>query len=242
MKLTVITPTFNSESTISRNIESVLNQEYSFLEHVIVDGGSSDMTMKIVAGYKEQYSQKGYELKFISEKDRGIYDAFNKGIELASGEIIGILNSDDWWPGDVARIVMNSINSSHDIYCGDVNLFDEYTLINRRSSHTMFLWLGMYVMHPSVFLKRSVYDKLCFTSDYKVAMDYDFLIRAKYKYNFNFKYVKGLSVNMSLGGNSSNVKLMRAEELAIIRKYLSYPIFLLVIVLKKLELFVFRKL
>ena len=116
MKLTVITPTFNSESTISRNIESVLNQEYSFLEHVIVDGGSSDMTMKIVAGYKEQYSQKGYELKFISEKDRGIYDAFNKGIELASGEIIGILNSDDWWPGDVARIVMNTINTSHEIY------------------------------------------------------------------------------------------------------------------------------
>jgi glycosyltransferase involved in cell wall biosynthesis len=238
MKLSVITPTFNSELSIRRNIESVLLQSYRPIQHVIIDGGSHDGTVSIIKEVRDKYNQLGIELVLLSEKDAGIYDAFNKGINLANGDIIGILNSDDWWNADVAEVVMKSVGSKYDFYCGDINLYDSNILVKRRHSRLKLLWLGMYIMHPAVFVKPKVYESLLFTNDYKVAMDYDFLIRSKYVFKYKFKYVKGLLVNMSLGGNSSNVNLMREEELKIIRGKLPFALYVLVRLLKFFELHV----
>lgn len=94
MKISIVTATFNSEATIADTINSVLSQDYKDIEYIIVDGGSTDGTMEIV---KSKIQEFGNRLKYISEKDKGIYDAMNKGIRMASGEIVGILNSDDYY-------------------------------------------------------------------------------------------------------------------------------------------------
>lgn len=102
MKISVITVSFNSEHTISDTIESVLNQTYNDIEYIIVDGSSSDNTMQIIKEYESKFEMSGKKLKWISEKDNGIYDAMNKGIKLSSGEVIGLLNSDDYYIDSLA--------------------------------------------------------------------------------------------------------------------------------------------
>ena len=97
MKITIITANFNREKTLARTIESVLNQTHNQVEYIIIDGKSSDSSLEIIESYREKFKEKGYEYKYISERDSGIYNAMNKGIRMATGDIIGIIGSDDWY-------------------------------------------------------------------------------------------------------------------------------------------------
>ncbi len=121
MKISVITVCFNSEKTIARTIESVINQHYSDLEYIIIDGGSKDKTVEIINKYRNELSY------FISEPDQGISDAFNKGIRVATGDIIGIINSDDWYENGIFKLVNEMFlqNKEIDVLVGALRYWDD---------------------------------------------------------------------------------------------------------------------
>ena len=151
--ISIITVTFNSEKTLSRTMDSVLKQSYKPLEYIIVDGRSKDGTLDIVDKYKPYFWEKGIELKVISEKDDGIYDAMNKGISLARGEIIGMINSDDWYEEDALLTVANTYEQkSFDLFYADLRMHmtDGKTFIKRsrnRKYATSRDW-----NHPTTFI------------------------------------------------------------------------------------------
>lgn len=218
--ISIITPTYNSENSIIRTINSILNQNYNHIEYIIIDGGSSDATIEIATSFKEKFKQKSIIFKYVSEVDRGISDAFNKGIELATGELIGIVNSDDWLEVDCLSNVINNIDSKHNIYCGDINIYDSTgTFLKKRKSRPSLLWFGMYVMHPTVFVNKEVYKNARFDISFKIAMDFDLLLRLKIN-GHQIKRIKKTLSNMCLGGISSDIKKMREEEKRIMKKNL----------------------
>lgn len=182
MKISVITVSFNSEKYIRHTIESILQQTYQNYEYIIIDGGSTDGTINIVKEYETNFNGK---LKWISEKDHGIYDAMNKGINLCSGEIIGILNSDDWYEKDTVENIARlfTLEPNTDIVHGKVNIVD----FSGKFIKEMYLKENAYdfkysefmpIFHPTAFVKRDVYTNIgLFNTKYKIAADYDFILR-----------------------------------------------------------------
>ena len=123
MLVSIITVCYNSEKTVAKAIESVLNQTYPEIEYIVVDGASRDNTVAIAESYAEQFRAKGYDYKVISEKDNGIYDAMNKGITMAKGELIGMINSDDWYePIAVETAAKTYLETGYDLFYADLNL------------------------------------------------------------------------------------------------------------------------
>lgn len=221
MKISIITVVYNNDKTIEDAIKSVLSQSYSNIDYVIIDGGSSDKTVTIINEYKEQL---GY---FISEKDKGIYDAMNKGINAAKGDVIGILNSDDLYQdSNVIETVMNQFNQnpSIDVVYGDL-IYVKSDNVNKvvrnwksNSYYNRFFENGNVPPHPSLFVKKSVYEKAgLFNLDFKLAADYEFMLRIFKKHNFNSKYINRVIVKMRLGGATnqsfSNIKKQNIEIL-----------------------------
>ena len=221
MKISIITVVYNNDKTIEVAIKSVLSQSYSNIDYVIIDGGSSDKTVTIINEYKEQL---GY---FISEKDKGIYDAMNKGIYAAKGDVIGILNSDDLYQDtNVIETVMNQFkqNPSIDVVYGDL-VYVKSDNVNKvvrnwksNSYYNRFFENGNVPPHPSLFVKKSVYEKAgLFNLDFKLAADYEFMLRIFKKHNFNSKYINRVIVKMRLGGATnqsfSNIKKQNIEIL-----------------------------
>jgi len=179
MKISIITPTFNSQKTIARNITSILNQSYTNFEHVIVDNKSSDNTIAIA---KRLYSEHKADerLKIITEKDEGIADAFNKGIKAAEGDIIGILNSDDVYSNSlVFQKVIKAFEESEILFVhGNIYFVDSIYGSNVRKPLLCPVTTAMPYNHPTMFFRKSVYDKYgSFDVSYKYAMDYEFIIR-----------------------------------------------------------------
>jgi glycosyltransferase involved in cell wall biosynthesis len=221
MKLSIITVVFNNEKTIKDAIESVLKQTYENIEYVVIDGNSSDKTVSIIREYENKL---GF---FNSEKDNGIYDAMNKGILVANGDVIGILNSDDLYQDDtVIQTVMNQFlqNPTLDIVYGDLVYVrsDDVNKIVRHwksySYYNSFFENGNVPPHPSLFVRRSVYQKAgLFDLDFKLAADYEFMLRIFKKYNFNSKYINRVIVKMRLGGATNqsflNIKRQNIEIL-----------------------------
>ncbi len=204
MKISIITATFNSEKTVLESIQSVLIQKNVEVEHVFIDGNSSDLTFKIISS-----NLKSSDIK-ISEKDQGIYDAMNKGIGLASGDIIGILNSDDVYANEsvlekVAGIFQS--NPDIDIVYGDLVYVDQHDLNkivrkwNSKAYYDRFFENANVPPHPSVFLRRAVYDQMgLFDLNFKLAADYEFLLRIFQRNLFKSYYVPEVFVKMRLGG------------------------------------------
>lgn len=199
IKVTIITPCFNSEKTIENTIKSVVGQTYKNIEYIIVDGASTDSTIDIVNNYKNTYDN----IILVSEKDRGVYDAMNKGIELASGEIIGIINSDDWYELDaVENIVKAYNNEKYVIYYGFTRILrngveDKIVLYSHNNLEKQM------ISHPACFVDTKVYRKYgSFDLKYKSSADYDFMLRMK-KENVDFIPVYNLLANFVLGGISS---------------------------------------
>ena len=208
MKISIITVVFNNEKTIESAIKSILSQTYQNIEYIIIDGGSTDRTNTII----KQYASK--TLTHISEPDNGIYDAMNKGIKMASGDVIGILNSDDLYEDDtVIQDVMDCFgkDADLDILYGDVDYVksDDVSKVVRRwrSSHyyDKFFEHGHVPPHPALFVRTRVYKQAgLFDTSYKLAADYEFMFRTFKKYNFKSLYLNRLIVKMRLGGASNN--------------------------------------
>ena len=209
MKISVITPTYNSAKTISKTIDSILIQSYKNIEYIVVDGGSTDGTQDIVFKYGNKI-----DLKFISENDRGIYDAMNKGVKLATGDIVSILNSDDFYAAeDILSLVVENFNNNLDAIYGDISyFFDNYDRVTRLWKPGIYkenkLNHGWSIPHPSLFLRKSIYDNYgLFNLDFKIAADYEFILRVLKIYKIKTKYIPRVFVRMySRGSSGSNLK------------------------------------
>jgi glycosyltransferase involved in cell wall biosynthesis len=207
MLVSIITVCFNSEDTIRDTIESVLSQDYQEIEYLIVDGGSKDRTMSIV----EEYSSRIHTI--ITEPDQGIYDAMNKGIALARGMVIGMLNSDDVYmgPTSITELISKLISSNTDSVFADLVVVDRKdTLIVRRYYDSSGFSLakfrfGWMPAHPTFLAKSFIYKAVGkFSLEYKIAADFEMLIRILWVNKFSYTYLNKPVVRMRQGGISSS--------------------------------------
>jgi len=205
LKLTVITPSYNSAGTIRDTLQSIAAQDYPFVEHIIIDGHSTDGTLKIVSEYP-------HVSRMISAKDEGIYHAMNKGLGLATGDVIGILNSDDLYTSDqvLSQVAKVFEDESVDGCYADLQYVNPKQLdkISRtwksgEFGPRSFYW-GWMPPHPTVFLRKRVYDSVGkFNLTLRSAADYEFLLRVFLKNNYKFKYIPKTLVKMRTGGMSN---------------------------------------
>jgi len=183
MLLTVVTATYNSEKTIKDTIESVLNQNYPNIEYVIIDGNSKDSTMDIVKSYESKFRAKGIQYKWISEKDSGIYDALNKGIENSNGKWISFLGSDDYYVEGALELYGKEIEKrpDYDLIYSKVQIFQgdkDLKLVDREWSWKIFK-RRMDIAHVGAFHNRDYFKKYgVFSTSYKIAGDYELLLRS----------------------------------------------------------------
>ena len=204
-KISIITITYNSQDTIRKTIESVISQKYRPLEYVLVDGGSSDKTNEIISSYFEEFKIRGIEYSFKSESDEGISDAFNKGIKRATGEIIGIINSDDQLETDILSTVSDNFDNDVDVLCGDCLWVDEekkISYIRKSRLNLKKLKHEMVIMHPTCFVRKKSYELYgCFDKELKFCMDKDLMARF-YRNGAHFKYIPFTISVMAAGGIS----------------------------------------
>lgn len=207
MKISIITATYNSEKTLKDTLESVLKQTYKNYEHIIIDGASKDRTMEIVKSYETKYEGK---LRYISEKDNGLYDAMNKGIKMATGDIIGILNSDDIYAHEnvLKEIVETFKKTNCDGTYANLVFMDANTMSKVQrvwKSKEGKLENGWHPAHPTLYLKKEVYEKIgLFNLNYKIVADYDFMIRMLKDKQIKLSYIDDTIVHMRVGGVSTN--------------------------------------
>ena len=210
MKISIVTATFNSGATLRDTIKSVLGQTYRDFEHLIIDGGSKDDTLDIVREYEPQY---GGRLRWVSERDGGIYDAMNKGIAMATGDVVGILNSDDFYTSDtVLQAVAEAMREqSVDAVYGDIHYVDEHDLsrcTRYYSSAGFRRWkmrLGWMPAHPSFYCRKKIYERYgTFDISFKIGADFENLLRLIYVNRINMRYLPMDFVTMRSGGASTS--------------------------------------
>jgi len=226
MKIAIITVVYNNEKMIEKCIKSVLNQTYPNIEYIVIDGGSIDGTIDIVKNYKNRIA------RIVSEPDNGIYDAMNKGINLAKGDIIGILNSDDFYFDDyvIEKVVDNFNKYDTAAVYGDliyVDTVDTDKVIrhwksgNFKYSKLKFGWMPP---HPTFFVRREIYQTLgTYNLEYRISADYDLMLRFLGKFKISVSYLPEILVKMRVGGKSnktiSNIIRKSLEDYRIIKNY-----------------------
>lgn len=209
-KVSIITCVFNRIKTIEYALESVKSQTYSNIEHIIIDGGSTDGTIQIIKNYIKNIN---YDHKFVSEKDKGIYDALNKGINISSGHIIGFLHSDDIFNSNstIEELVKIIKQKNVDAIYGDLKYF--YLKNNSRKYFRIWksglfkrikLFYGWMPPHPTFFAQSHVYEEIGnFDTTFKISADYDFLLRFFLRAEFSSYYINDYISNMLEGGASN---------------------------------------
>ena len=205
MKISIITVCYNSAATLEDAIISVLAQSHTDIEHIIVDGGSTDGTSSILKKYE------GRVAKIVSEPDEGIYDAMNKGINLATGDAIGLLNSDDFYASnDVIENLVNAFNQEADMVIGDVALVDRLNVQKRLryvSGSGFVPWLlrfGWMPPHPATFIRRNIYETFGhYKTDFDIAADYEFFVRTLMVGRIRTVHTSKVLVTMRDGGAST---------------------------------------
>lgn len=220
MKVTIITAVYNGAEHIQSCIESVLSQNHPDIEYIVVDGASKDNTLEIIKSYGNRISQ------VISEPDKGMYDAMNKGLRLATGDIVGILNADDFYVDNtiISQIVAEFEKSKADSVYADIAFVTKDNLnkvVRYYSSASFRPWkfrFGYMPAHPSFFLKRSIYEKHgYFKTDYKLCADFDLIVRLYHTHKISFSYFPKMVVKMRMGGKSNqsigNIMLLNKEIL-----------------------------
>ena len=204
-KISIITTCYNSSKTIEDTIKSVLNQDYDVFEYIIVDGLSTDGTLDIVKSYESKFKGK---MHIISEKDNGMYDALNKGIKASTGDIVGIINSDDvLFDNHVFSHINDAFSDTTDVLYGNVVYCDSSLTVPIRDyisgKRKRNDWCPA---HPTMYIKRSVFDKIGFYNlKYKVSSDYDMIVRLTNS-DLNFTYLNEYMVLMRIGGMSNGLK------------------------------------
>ena len=227
-KVSVITTVYNAVATVEQTILSVLGQTYTNVEYIVIDGGSDDGTLEIIKKYQDRIAI------ITSGPDNGIADGFNKGIRLARGEWIGMINADDWFVPDAIEKTMINVSVDDDVCCGDLVLVGN-DMQKVRKSKVGWLNLGMYIMHPTCFVRAEVYRQTgLYDTRFKIAMDFDMFMRIKQK-GFSIKYVEHVIAYMRLTGASNNTKAMHLEEFAVMKKYLHGYKYLISYVFKHLN-------
>ena len=211
MKISIITVTFNSAETLPDTIESVLRQDYDDYEYLVIDGGSKDATVDIIKQFEPRF---GGKMRWISEPDKGMYDGINKGIRIATGDVVGIINSDDFYHrNDIFRIINSSFEENPGIQAiyGDVRFVTPDNLdktvryySSAKFKPAKFRW-GWMPAHPTFFTYRSNFDKFgLYKTDYRIAADYELLIRFLYTNHLPAKYIPVDFMKMRTGGRSTN--------------------------------------
>jgi glycosyltransferase involved in cell wall biosynthesis len=214
IKISLITVTFNAGSTIERCIQSVISQTHKNVEYIIVDGASTDATVQIVTKYSS------YIRRFVSEPDHGIYDAMNKGINFATGDVIGMLNADDYFSDNSVLADIAGVFEDKDVLVlyGDLDYVNELGNIFRkwrsgRYTTGKFNW-GWMPPHPTFYCRRELFGKYGFYSlSYGTAADYELMLRFMHKHGLNSFYLEKVIVKMKTGGASNKNLSSRVKGL-----------------------------
>ena len=214
LKVSIITSCYNREITIQSAIESVLSQDYPYIEYIIVDGASKDGSMSIINKYSDRIAT------IICEPDRGMYEAINKGIRVATGDIIGLLHSDDFFyaKDTISQIVAEYEKTNADLIYGN-GLFVDFnntSLIVRNWISGIYtkskVRRGWLPLHPTVYIRRECFGKWgLYDESFKIAADSDFLVRYLYETNIKVAYLNEYIVRMSMGGLSTDRKRMKQK-------------------------------
>lgn len=225
MKVSIITVVFNNKDCIAGCIESVLAQTYNDVEHIVIDGGSTDGTQQQIEPYKNKLAY------YLSERDSGIFEAYNKGIKKATGDIIGVLNSDDFFyePGTIEKIVTEFRKSETDL------VYAKGLFVNRNNKNSVRriypsnpfkksdLLFGWIPLHPTIYVKREVYEKYgLYDQSYSIASDYEISLRWFKNDNIKKRFLNQWVVIMRMGGKSTTVSLQKrksSEDYRIIQQY-----------------------
>ena len=209
MKISIVTATYNSALTLADTIKSVLGQTYHDIEYIVVDGKSTDDTLNIVKQYEPLFNGR---LKWVSEKDGGIYDAMNKGFMMATGDVVGILNSDDYFTSnDVIERVADALNDTNlDAVYGDIHFIRDgapdkcVRYYSSKPFRPLWLRFGFMPAHPSFYCRREVFNKAgLYKTDYAIGSDYEMMVRLFIKYQIKANYLPIDFVTMRIGGAST---------------------------------------
>jgi glycosyltransferase involved in cell wall biosynthesis len=219
LKVTIVTVVYNNEKYIKDALESVISQNYSSIEYIVIDGGSTDRTLEIIEEYRDNISI------FLSEPDEGIYDALNKGIHLSSGDVIAILQLDDMFSDKyVVSDMVNKMSETQTEFC-----FSDLVIIDNNSGKILRYYMANYYKrwmfrmgwlppHPTCFIKKTLFDEFGkYSLKYKMAGDFDFLVRIFYGRDIKWSYLNRIIVIMRSGGFSNSghkSKVLAAKEIA----------------------------
>ena len=209
MKVSIITITYNSAITLRDTMEAVLSQTSKNIEYIVVDGASKDDTVKIIKEYESKFNG---QMRWVSEPDKGLYDAMNKGIRMATGDIVGIINSDDFYHRTdvIAKVVEGFQENGIEAIYGDVRFVNPDNLdktvryySSKHFSHQLFRY-GFMPAHPTFFTYRRYFEEFgYYKTDYKIAADYELLIRFLYTHKLKSKYLPLDFMKMRMGGTST---------------------------------------
>ena len=216
MKISIITITFNSVKTLERALQSVQNQTYQEIEHILVDGASGDGTKEMI----EAYAAKHSNVRWVSEKDDGIYNAINKGIKMATGDVIGFLHSDDVFNSSdsIEQIATAFETTKADVVYGDLQYCRAGKVVRRWHSNTFnprSLKFGWMPPHPTVYVRREVYEQVgSYDEWFRISADYDMMLRI-FKADYHTHYIPSVLVSMETGGASNKdtrARLSKTQE------------------------------
>lgn len=204
--VSIVTVSFNSEKTIRDTFESILNQSYKNIEYLVIDGASKDRTVDIIKEYENKFIDRNILFRWFSEKDNGIYDAMNKGIDLANGEIIGLLNSDDWFEKDaLEKVVKEYEKSNFDVFYADIRVIMKDKSFIKKSKLSKNV-TSRYWNHPTTFVKNNIYKKYKFKCE-SIHDDLDFLLRIRKNKNLKIVVLNEVLANFRFGGVSNKKSL-----------------------------------
>ena len=210
MKITIITATKNNGKTLNETINSVISQTHKDIDYIIIDGNSTDNSLDIIKQWQAKYPDK---IRFISEADNGVYHAINKGINLAEGEIIGLLHGNDFFSSTdiLSQVAKKFISSNAEMIYGDVHFINKQGKCIRRYSSKDFtpslLNIGIAPPHPSLYLKKHIYNKYGkYKENFIVGADFEFFVRLMLVHNISGEYLPINMVTMRTGGLSTQLK------------------------------------
>lgn len=212
MLVSIITICYNSETVIRKTIESVLAQSYNNIEYLIVDGASKDKTVSVAEEYRELFQQKGYAYHIFSEPDKGIYDAMNKGIRKSTGELIGLINSGDWYEPDAVETAVSAFEKdNYDLFYADINLIKENGRTMVKHSRMDRFPTSRHWNHPTMFVTRVTYENLGLYRGEGIHDDFEFFLRAR-RADKKITIVNKTIANFVTGGASNDKSFTKCKK------------------------------
>lgn len=223
--ITIVTIVYNDEQFIEQTIQSILTQTYDNIEYIVIDGNSTDKTLNIIKQYDSKIDY------WISDKDKGIYDAMNRGIQLANGVMIGLINSGDYCASDAIEYFAKAYDEKSDCFYTDIHIvFDSMQMITKKLS-SFQCWKGMPICHQSLFISTKTYKKVgLYDLSYALLADYDLFLKIFQSNQYTFKYVPEAIIYAREGrSNNSAMIKMAKESLKVAWNKLPFPTFILFI-------------